>query len=82
MTGEQQTLDPDLVGRYALTTWGYKQGEMVALMIHLGTRLGLYEALDGAGPVTSGDLAAATGLHERPRASSQWPSELGRVVVP
>ncbi len=65
MTGEQQTLDPDLVGRYALTTWGYKQGEMVALMIHLGTRLGLYEALDGAGPVTSGDLAAATGLHER-----------------
>jgi hypothetical protein len=28
---------------------GYKQGETVSLMIHLGTRLGLYEALDGAG---------------------------------
>ncbi|MCP4793308.1 MAG: methyltransferase domain-containing protein [Actinomycetia bacterium] len=62
---QQQALDPDLLGRYTLTTWGYKQGETVSLMIHLGTRLGLYEALDGAGKVTSGDLAAITGLHER-----------------
>ena len=62
---QQQALDPDLLGRYTLTTWGYKQGETVSLMIHLGTRLGLYEALDGAGKVTSGDLAAVTGLHER-----------------
>ena len=62
---QQQELDPDLLGRYTLTTWGYKQGEMVSLMVHLGTRLGLYEALDGAGVVTSTDLAASTGLHER-----------------
>jgi 2-polyprenyl-3-methyl-5-hydroxy-6-metoxy-1,4-benzoquinol methylase len=59
------TIDRDLLSRYTLTTWGYKQGEMVGLMIHLGVRLGIYQALDGAGPVTSGDLAAATGLHER-----------------
>ena len=58
-------IDRDLLGRYTLTTWGYKQGEMVGLMIHLGVRLGLYRALDGAGPVTSVDLAVATGLHER-----------------
>ena len=59
------TIDQDLLSRYTLTTWGYKQGEMVGLMIHLGVRLGIYQALDGAGPVTSGDLATATGLHER-----------------
>ena len=37
----------------------------MSLMIHLGDRLGLYRALDGAGPVTAADLAGATGLHER-----------------
>ena len=58
-------IDGDLLKRYTMATWGYKQGEMVSLMIHLGGRLGLYQALDGAGPVTSGDLAATTGLHER-----------------
>ena len=58
-------IDGDLLKRYTMATWGYKQGEMVSLMIHLGVRLGLYQALDGAGPVTSGDLAATTGLHAR-----------------
>jgi 2-polyprenyl-3-methyl-5-hydroxy-6-metoxy-1,4-benzoquinol methylase len=38
---------------------------MVSLLIHLGDRLGLYRAMDGAGPLTSDELAAATGLHER-----------------
>ena len=36
---EGQNLDIDLVRRYALTTWVFKQGEMVSLMIHLGHRL-------------------------------------------
>ena len=58
---EGQNLDIDLVRRYALTTWGFKQGEMVSLMIHLGHRLGLYEAMDGAGPLTAGELASSTG---------------------
>ncbi len=58
-------IDKDLLGKYTLTTWGYKQGEMVGLMIHLGVRLGIYEALDGAGPVTAEELSLATGLHER-----------------
>jgi 2-polyprenyl-3-methyl-5-hydroxy-6-metoxy-1,4-benzoquinol methylase len=34
-------------------------------MIYLGDKLGLYQALDGAGPVTSEELAKKTGLHER-----------------
>jgi 2-polyprenyl-3-methyl-5-hydroxy-6-metoxy-1,4-benzoquinol methylase len=37
----------------------------VSVLIVLGIRLGLYDAMKGAGPVTSDDLAAKTGLHER-----------------
>ena len=43
----------------------YKQGEMVSLMIHLGMRLGLYEAMAGKGDVGVDSLAAETGLHRR-----------------
>ncbi len=57
--------DPEKVGLFAFRVWGYKQGEMVALLIHLGDRLGLYRARAGCGPVTPGVLAAETGLHER-----------------
>jgi SAM-dependent methyltransferase len=49
----------------ALRVWGYKQGEVVSLMIYLGDRLGIYRALNGAGPVTADDLATRTGLHPR-----------------
>ena len=38
---------------------------VVSGMIYLGHQLGLYKALDGAGPLTSEALAAKTGLHER-----------------
>ena len=38
---------------------------MVSLLIHLGDRLGLYRALDGAGVLTAEDLAHRTGLHSR-----------------
>ena len=62
---EQKEFDQKLIGKYTMAAWGYKQGEMVSLMIHLGHRLGLYKAMDGAGEVTSTDLANITGLHER-----------------
>lgn len=58
-------LDPDEVGAFALHVWKYREGEVVALMIHLGDRLGLYRAMAGAGPLTAAELAARTGLHER-----------------
>ncbi|MDQ3147605.1 MAG: SAM-dependent methyltransferase, partial [Actinomycetota bacterium] len=57
--------DPDEVAALQFLVWGYKQGEMVSLMVHLGDRLDLYRALDGAGPVTAADLGERTGLHER-----------------
>jgi 2-polyprenyl-3-methyl-5-hydroxy-6-metoxy-1,4-benzoquinol methylase len=57
--------DRDRLGQFALRVWGYKQGELVSLMIHLGDRLGLYRAMAGAGPMTAAGLAASTGLRER-----------------
>jgi 2-polyprenyl-3-methyl-5-hydroxy-6-metoxy-1,4-benzoquinol methylase len=62
--------DPDEVAQFAFRVWGYKQGEMVSLLIHLGDRLGLYRALDSAGTITANDLAARTGLH--PRWLREW----------
>lgn len=62
---DEQNLDMDRVRHYSLTTWVFKQGEMVSLMIHLGHRLGLYESMDKAGPLTAADLAALSGCHER-----------------
>ncbi len=40
-------------------------GMMNAAMMHIGRRLGLYDALRAAGPVASADLARASGLAER-----------------
>lgn len=58
-------IDPDALAKYSFNVWSYKQGEMVSLLIHLGDRLELFPALAGAGPITSDDLAASTGLNER-----------------
>jgi len=57
--------DRDAVDRFALQVWQYKQGEVVSLMVHLGDRLGLYRAMDGAGWLTPAALAEKTGLQER-----------------
>ena len=62
---DKEALDPDEVGAFVFQVYDYKQGEMVSLMIHLGDRLGLYRAMDGAGPLTAGALAARVGLDER-----------------
>lgn len=53
------------IGLFAFKVWGYKQGELVSLLVHLGDRLGLFAALADGRPVDSVDLAAATGLAER-----------------
>ena len=58
-------LDPDQLGLMVLRVWGYKQGEVVSMMIHLGLRLGLFRTLDGAGPTTAVELAERTGCDER-----------------
>jgi hypothetical protein len=40
-------------------------GAMDVLAVYLGDRLGLYRALSERGALTSGQLAEATGTHER-----------------
>jgi 2-polyprenyl-3-methyl-5-hydroxy-6-metoxy-1,4-benzoquinol methylase len=58
--------DPDRVKAYALAVWQHKQGELVALMAHLGDRLDLYTALHASGPgSTAEQLAQRTGLDAR-----------------
>jgi SAM-dependent methyltransferase len=58
-------VDPAELGAFSFLLWNYKQGQMVSLMVHLGDRLDIYRALDGAGPVTAAELAQRSGLHER-----------------
>jgi 2-polyprenyl-3-methyl-5-hydroxy-6-metoxy-1,4-benzoquinol methylase len=53
------------IGRYAFRVWGYKQGEVVSLLMHLGDRLGLFKALADLGTTDARGLAVATGLQER-----------------
>lgn len=64
-TDNTSHLDPDAVKRFSFKVWTYKMGEQVSLMIHLGDRLGLYAAMTGRGPQSSGAIAALANLHER-----------------
>jgi methyltransferase family protein/winged helix-turn-helix protein len=59
------SVDLDRLKAYAKHVFDALAGAMTSAMIHLGDRLGLYRALAGAGAVTSAELAAKTGLHER-----------------
>ncbi len=58
-------LDPQAIKMFGFKVWTYKMGEQVSLMVHLGDRLGLYKTMAGGGMMTSNEVAAAAGLHER-----------------
>jgi 2-polyprenyl-3-methyl-5-hydroxy-6-metoxy-1,4-benzoquinol methylase len=58
-------LDPAKVEEMTDRAVGYISGAASAALAYLGDQLGLYRALRGAGPVTSLELAARSGLHER-----------------
>jgi 2-polyprenyl-3-methyl-5-hydroxy-6-metoxy-1,4-benzoquinol methylase len=58
-------LDPDGLKTYARRIFDALGGATTAAMICLGDRLGLYRALADGEPVTSAELAARSGLHER-----------------
>ncbi len=58
-------MDEDKRAEFALRVWQYKQGEVVSLMVFVGDELGLYAAMEGAGPMTAEQLASATGLDAR-----------------
>jgi len=58
---------PDLeqIKAFVFQVFHHLEGAVVSGMIYLGGRLGLYHAMNGAGAVTSEELAAKTGLNER-----------------
>ena len=58
-------LDPELLGQTIQDLYRMKQGEAMSAIVHLGVRLGLFDALNAAPESTSVELADATGLHER-----------------
>lgn len=62
MAGE---IDGARMKEYVKRVFGTMSGAVTAAMIHLGDRLGLYASLRDAGPATSEELAARTGLSER-----------------
>ena len=60
-SGHMATDERDRLSAFALRVWGYKQGEGVSLMIHLGDRLGLYRAMAGRGPMTAAGVRPPPG---------------------
>lgn len=60
-----QTLDLEKVGAFAERVGGMLAGGATAAMMVVGDRAGLYAALAASGPVTSAQLAGATGNAER-----------------
>jgi len=59
-------MNDDSLRRFIFLVFQQLSGAVIAALIHLGDRLGLYRALHTAGrPLTSEELAAALGLHER-----------------
>ena len=65
MAAEPRAIDPQKVKASGERIFGYLKGMGVSAMIYLGDRLGLYQAMQDAGPLTSVELAQKTGLHER-----------------
>lgn len=57
--------DADEIALFAFRVWTYKQGEVVSLLVHLGDRLRLFEAMADGADVTAHELAERTGLQER-----------------
>jgi 2-polyprenyl-3-methyl-5-hydroxy-6-metoxy-1,4-benzoquinol methylase len=61
-----RAIDPEKLEATVQQVFGYLGGAVISSMIYLGDHLGLYRALAAAEhPLTSAQLAARTGLHER-----------------
>ena len=58
--------DPDKLRLYSFLLFSKLEGAVTAGMVHIGDRLGLYDAMRAAGvPLSTTELAERTGLHER-----------------
>ncbi len=59
------SLDADALKQFQFLVFTKLEGAITSGMIHLGDKLGLYRALADGGPLTTAELATATGLDER-----------------
>lgn len=59
------TLDQTKLDTFAARALGDLTGAYTGIMVSIGEKLGLYKALDGAGPVSSRELATRTDCAER-----------------
>jgi hypothetical protein len=58
-------LDEDMVAELAGQVFGHLNSTMITALTHIGDRVGLYRAMQGAGEITSNDLAAKLSYSER-----------------
>ena len=58
-------IDPKRLGLASLTVFKIMEGELLALMLHLGSRLNLFEAVVAGHGQTAAEIAQAAGLQER-----------------
>src|SRR5208283_2418085 len=65
MSDKNQRIDVEKTQQFAQAVFGHLAGALASGMIYLGDRMGIYRALNGAGPLTSEELARKTGLNER-----------------
>jgi 2-polyprenyl-3-methyl-5-hydroxy-6-metoxy-1,4-benzoquinol methylase len=65
MSEPSPRVDPEKLKSYVQQVFGTLGGAMTSSLIYLGDRLDLFEAMTGEGALTSHELAAKTGLHER-----------------
>ena len=60
------TIDPDALKFFSFLLFTKLEGAVTSGMVHLGDHLGIYRALkDAPRPLTTAELATATGCHER-----------------
>ncbi|HWM56626.1 MAG TPA: methyltransferase domain-containing protein [Pseudonocardia sp.] len=70
MTNTETRIDADAVEAFAGRVLSDFAGAAGTAMTIIGDRLGLYDALTGAGPLEAGELARRTRLH--PRLVTEW----------
>ena len=58
-------VEADVIERFAETVATDQARSTAGALAYIGDRLGIWAAMAGIGPVTSGELADVTGLHER-----------------
>lgn len=76
---EQMAPDMEKAFEFVEQIVRHMEGAVTSALIYLGDRLGLYRAMQGAGPLTADELAGRTGLH--PRWVREWLRNQGAAGV-